>query len=116
MTTYTEICNFEGDVLIHGNYQLLFMGFLKRENKKFSYQPRYYKGEGNPYEVKHKFDKFRTTVGKKKNLKGKLNAAFEEFKSSGYRFNKTILIIVSVLVLVFLFIIDFDISIFLPKN
>lgn len=92
------------------------MGFIKRENKKFSYQPRYYKGEGNPYEFKHKFDEYRTTVGKKKNLKGKFNEALSEFKSSGYKFNKTIVIIAFVLILIFLFIIDFDISIFLPNN
>lgn len=92
------------------------MGFLKQENKKFDYQPRYYKGNGNPYKVKHKFDEFRTTIGKKKTLKGKLNTALEELKSSGYKFNKTILIIVSILVLLFLFVIDFDISIFLSPN
>ena len=48
------------------------MGFIKRENKKFDYQPRYYKGEGNPYEFKHKFDEHRTTVGKSKGIKGKI--------------------------------------------
>lgn len=92
------------------------MAIFKRENKKFSYKPRYYKGEGNPYEVKHKFDEYRSTVGKNKNLKGKFNAAVEELKQSGYKLNKTILIIVGVLLLAFLFIIDFDLSIFLPKN
>lgn len=90
------------------------MGFIKRENKKFDYQPRYYKGEGNPYQLKHKFDEHRTTVGKSKNLKGKFNAAINEFKTSEYGgFNKTILIIIAVLVLMFLFFIDFDLSIFL---
>ena len=41
------------------------MGFIKlRKNKKFSYTPRLYddKGEGNPFEIKHKFDDFRKTV------------------------------------------------------
>lgn len=90
------------------------MGFIKKENKKFDYKPRYYKGDGNPYEVKHKFDEFRTTVGKKKNLKGKFNAAFDEFKNSkNGGFNKTHAIIIIVLVLLFLFIIDFELSIFL---
>ena len=45
------------------------MGFLKRTNKKFDYQPRYYKGEGNPFKIEHKLDKFRTTTGKNKGLK-----------------------------------------------
>lgn len=92
------------------------MGIIKKEVKKFNYKPRYYKGDGNPYEVKHKFDQFRTTVGKNKSLKGKFNSALDELKDSGYRLNKTILIIVGILFLLFLFIIDFDLSIFLPKN
>ncbi len=93
------------------------MGFIKRENKKFDYKPTYYKGEGNPYEVKHKFDKFRTTVGKSKGLKGKFTDAFDEFKSAeNGGFNSTILIIIAIFVLMFLFFIDFDLSIFLSKN
>ncbi len=93
------------------------MGFIKRENKKFDYKPRYYKGEGNPYEVKHKFDEFRSTVGKSKGIKGKLSTAIDEFKNSeNGGINKTIVIIIIILVLLFLFIIDFDLSIFLSKN
>ena len=92
------------------------MGFIKRENKKFDYKPRYYQGEGNPYEIKQKFDQYRTTIGKKKNLKGKFNAALDDLKESEYRFNKTIVIIALILTLVFLFIIDFDLSIFFPKK
>jgi len=93
------------------------MGFIKRENKKFDYQPRYYKGEGNPYELKHRFDEHRTTVGKSKSFKGKINAALDEFKNSkNGGLNPTILITIVVLVLIFLFIIDFDLSIFLSKN
>ncbi|MDO6674740.1 riboflavin synthase subunit beta [Tenacibaculum sp. 1B UA] len=92
------------------------MGFIKKENKKFDYKPRYYKGDGNPYEIKQKFDQYRTTIGKKKGLKGKFNAAIDEFKGSGYKLNKTIVVIALVLTLIFLFIIDFDLSIFFSKN
>ena len=93
------------------------MGFIKRENKKFDYQPRYYKGDGNPYEFKHKFDDYRTTVGKSTGIKGKFSKAIDEFKSSDNGgINSTILLIIAILVLLFLFIIDFDLSIFLPKN
>ncbi|WP_428742246.1 riboflavin synthase subunit beta [Tenacibaculum sp.] len=92
------------------------MGIIKRENKKFDYKPRYYKGEGNPYEIKQKFDDYRTTIGKKKNLKGKFNAAFDDLKKSGYRLNKTVVIIALILTLIFLFLIDFDLSIFFPKK
>ena len=90
------------------------MGFLNRTNKKFEYKPRFYKGEGNPYEIKHPFDAYRTTTGKNKSLKAKFVTAFDELKESkGKGVNKTILILVALLTLLFLYIIDFDLSIFL---
>ena len=89
------------------------MGFLKRTNKKFDYQPRFYKGEGNPYKMEHKFDEFRTTVGKEKGLKSKFTNALDELKNSDVSSNKTLFIIISVLVFIFLYIIDFDLSIFI---
>ena len=90
------------------------MGFLKRrKNNKFDYKPRYYEGEGNPYQIGHKFDEFRTTVGDNKGLKSRFKKAIAEFKNSeGRSINKTILVIVAVLVFAFLYIIDFDLSIF----
>jgi hypothetical protein len=89
-------------------------GFLKRRtNNKFDYKPRYYKGEGNPYQIGHKFDEYRTTVGANKGLKSKIKAAMNELKSSsGKGVNKTILLIIAILVFLFLYIIDFDLSIF----
>ncbi|MBE7629698.1 riboflavin synthase subunit beta [Tenacibaculum piscium] len=93
------------------------MGFIKKENKKFNYKPTYYKGDGNPYQVKHKFDEFRTTVGKSKGIKGKFTDAIDEFKNSeNGGFNSTILILVAFFLVLFLFFIDFDLSIFLSKN
>jgi len=92
------------------------MGFIKRTNKKFDYTPRYYKGEGNPYQIEHKFDEFRTTVGKNKGIKGRLTTALDELKASkGKGINMTILYIIIFLSLIFLYIIDFDISIFYAK-
>ena len=89
------------------------MSFFKRTPKKFEYTPRYYKGEGNPYEIKHRFDEYRTTVGKNKGLKKKFIDAIDELKSSDNKgVNKTILIIIVILVFIFLYIIDFDLSIF----
>ncbi|SEQ73927.1 hypothetical protein SAMN05421824_2182 [Hyunsoonleella jejuensis] len=90
------------------------MGILKvRKNKKFSYTPRYYKGEGNPYEIKHKFDEHRTTVGNNNGLKSKFVNAINDYKTNENKeANRRVLIIVAVLVLVFLFIIGFDLSIF----
>ncbi|MEL0454730.1 riboflavin synthase subunit beta [Flavobacteriaceae bacterium SZ-1-7] len=94
------------------------MGLLKlRKNKKFSYTPRYYddKGEGNPFEIKHKFDEYRKTVGANKGIKAKFNDAWDDYKNPDKAANRRILIIVAILVLIFLFIIEFDLSIFLPK-
>ena len=95
------------------------MGILKlRKNKKFSYTPRYYdnKGEGNPYEMKHKFDEFRTTIGASQGFKAKLFNALNEFKNnSDKEANTRTLILVGVLLLVFLVIIDFDLGIFFSK-
>ena len=90
------------------------MGILKtRKNKKFSYTPRYYKGEGNPYEIKHKFDDYRTTVQSNKGIKAKINNALEDFKTNPDReANRRVLIIIAVLILIFLVFINFDLSIF----
>lgn len=88
------------------------MGFLKRTNKKFDYQPRYYKGEGNPFKIEHKLDQFRKTTGKNKGIKSKFTDAFEELKNPDKTVNKTIIYIALILVFIFLYIIDFDLSIF----
>ena len=88
------------------------MGFLKRTNKKFDYQPRYYKGEGNPFKIEHKLDQFRSTTGKNKGIKAKLGDAMEDLKNPDKKVNKTLLIIIAILVFIFLYIIDFDLSIF----
>lgn len=94
------------------------MGLLKtKKNRKYNYKPRYYKGEGSPYELKHKFDDYRTTINPAKGFKGKLNAALDDYKhNQDDNVNKRVLIIVAILVLLFLFIIGFDLTIFFPKN
>jgi len=93
------------------------MGIFKlRKNKRFSYTPKYYSGEGNPYEMKHKFDDYRQTVGNNSGLKRKLVNAFEDYKyNPNQGANRRVLIIIAVLLLIFLFVIDFDLSIFLKK-
>ncbi|HLV14949.1 MAG TPA: hypothetical protein VKY41_07200 [Xanthomarina sp.] len=90
------------------------MGIFKtRKNKKYSYTPRHYKGEGSPFEIKHKFDDFRSTVGNNKGLKNKLVSALEDYKyNQNNTANKRVLIIIGILILIFLLIIEFDLSIF----
>ncbi|WP_299435631.1 riboflavin synthase subunit beta [uncultured Maribacter sp.] len=97
------------------------MGMLSKitklgKNKKFGYSPRFYddKGEGNPYEIEHKFDKYRSTVGRNRGLKRKFNNVLDDVKREGDRnLRKRMVIILVVLILIFLFIIDFDLSIFI---
>ncbi len=98
----------------------LIMGIFKtRKNKKFSYSPRYWddKGEGNPYQMEHKFDKFRTTVGKNNGFKNKFNKAWDDLKQGADRkVNLRILWIFLVLLFIFLYLIDFDLSIFFTRS
>ncbi|MEO1484895.1 MAG: riboflavin synthase subunit beta [Bacteroidota bacterium] len=88
--------------------------FLKlRKNRSYNYTPRYYQGEGNPYKIEHKLDKYRTTAHTQRGLKNKISSAMEDLKSEGDRnLRIRFVVIFLVLVLIFLFIIDFDLSIF----
>ena len=88
--------------------------FLKlRGNKSFSYTPRFYKGEGNPYKIEHKLDKFRSTAHTNRGLKNKISSAVEDLNNEGDKNTKIrFVIILAVLLFIFLFIIDFDLSIF----
>ena len=96
------------------------MGIFKlRKNKKFSYTPRHFddKGEGSPFQIKHKFDDFRKTVGSNTGLKTKINNALEDLRNNPDKTaTKRIIIIICILILIFLFIIDFDLSIFFSKK
>lgn len=92
------------------------MGLIgKRKNKKFSYKPRYYEldGDASPFTIEHKFDKFRTTVGDSKGLKGKFKMAWAELRETSDKNTRLrLLVIIGILLFIFLFIIDFDLSIF----
>ncbi|MDA0325863.1 MAG: riboflavin synthase subunit beta [Bacteroidetes bacterium] len=88
------------------------MGLFKlRKNKKFNYEPRYYKGDSSPFEMKHKFDDQRVTV-QKTNLKGTLKNALNDARHTDRATSRRIGFIIMVLVLVALWIIDFDLSLF----
>lgn len=96
------------------------MGIFKtRKNKRFNYTPRHYddKGEGSPFQMKHKFDDYRKTAGGDAGLKAKFKNAWADFKGSKDReSSRRILIIAGILLLIFLYIIDFDLSIFFSKD
>jgi hypothetical protein len=89
--------------------------FKTRENKKFSYTPRYYKRDGgnNPFKIEGKFDQYRSTIENPSGIKGKLVKAVNEWKTSQDRTNeKRVFLIALVLLVLFLWLIDFDFSIF----
>lgn len=92
------------------------MGVIgKRKNKKFSYKPRHFEhdGDGSPFSIEHKFDKFRSTVGDNKSLKAKFKTAWGELRETSDRNTRMrLLAIIAFLILIFLFIIEFDLSIF----
>ena len=92
------------------------MGLIsKRKNKKYSYKPRHYEfdGEGSPFSMEHKFDRFRTTVGENKGLKGKFTTAWSDLRqSSDKNATRRLIVIIAILLLLFLLIIEFDLSIF----
>lgn len=86
-----------------------------RKNRKYNYTPRYYddKGEGSPFKMQPKLDKYRSTIDAPKGLKGKFRNAMDDIKNAGDRNLKLrMLVIIAILILIFLFIIDFDLSIF----
>ncbi|MCF6280013.1 MAG: riboflavin synthase subunit beta [Flavobacteriaceae bacterium] len=96
---------------------------IRRKNKKFDYNPRYYKNKNedgeniNPYKIKGKFDDFRNTLGKSGGLKSRFRTAMDDLKKEQSRTSiKIIVITILILVLIFLFIIDFDLSIFSIKK
>lgn len=96
------------------------MGIIPhKKNKRYNYKPQYFEkdGDGSPFEIKHKFDDFRKTVGAQGGIKSKFNSALDELeKAPDQTVNKRLYIIIAVLVLLFLFFIDFDLSIFFPKS
>ena len=84
-----------------------------RKNRSYNYTPRYYKGEGSPFKIEHKLDKFRSTAHNQKGLKNKVSWAFDDLKNEGDRnLRLRFVVVLAILIFLFLFIIDFDLSIF----
>lgn len=91
------------------------MGILgKRKNKKYDYQPRYYRSEdgSRPFEIKGRFDEHRSTLGSS-GLKTRFQRALNDYKTgTDAIIRKRIYIIAGILIFLFLWFIDFDLSIF----
>lgn len=91
--------------------------FKPLKNRTYNYKPRYYKGEGNPYEVKRKFGEFRVNDGKSTGVKQRFVNALTDYKSNpDKKANRRVLLIAAILILIFLYIIDFDLSIFVKER
>lgn len=86
-----------------------------RKNKKYNYSPRYYddKGEGSPYKIERKLDRFRSTAESPRGLKGRFSSAMaDRHKAGDKNHNIRMIVILAILILVVLYIFDFDLSIF----
>jgi len=119
-TTILCYCNAKSFILlgILSIFDIIMGIFKTRKNKKFSYSPRYWddNGEGSPYRIENRFDKFRS-VGTNANFKEKFKTAWEEFKhDSDRKVNRRVLWIFLILLFVFLVLIDFDLSIFTSRR
>lgn len=91
------------------------MGIVKRTNKKYDYQPRYFKSdkEGSPFKIEGRFDEHRKTLSSSGGLKKRFLTAWDELQESRKgSYNRTIVFVVLFLIFLFLWIIDFDLSIF----
>tara|TARA_B100001093_G_scaffold204034_1_gene196103 strand:+ start:11302 stop:11586 length:285 start_codon:yes stop_codon:yes gene_type:complete len=89
--------------------------FKLSRNKRFNYNPRYYKDNSN--EAIYQFDSVYTKHRNKRNA-ADLSSKWREDRilqrnRANRHFSKSIVLIAIVLILIFLFIIDFDLSIFI---
>lgn len=88
--------------------------FKLEKNKRFNYNPRYYKEKSiqNIYAFDSVYSKNRNFTSSS-NVSSIWKEARSTYRNrSNKNFSSTIIIIVLVLILIFLFIIDFDLSIF----
>ena len=90
-----------------------------RKNRKYDYKPRYFddKGEGSPFKIEHKLDRFRTTADHPGGLKSRFRGAMSDLKRQGDRYQGLrFLVILIILLLIVLYILDFDLSIFFSQE
>ncbi|MDG1573246.1 riboflavin synthase subunit beta [Robiginitalea sp. M366] len=89
-----------------------------RKNKKYGYTPRYYddKGEGSPFKMEQRLDRFRSTGGVQGGIKSRLNRALRDSRQEGDpNYKLRFLLVLAILLLVVLYLLDFDLSIFFPE-
>lgn len=88
--------------------------FRKRENKRYNYTPRFYKGkeDDRPFEFQSTFTKYRERPNDIDfGAQWKVDRANSRNRKNRH-FSRLTLYIAAVLIFIFLWIIDFDLSIF----
>ncbi|MDA8948454.1 hypothetical protein N9H57_04880 [Flavobacteriaceae bacterium] len=92
--------------------------FKLRKNRRYNYTPRYYKGkeDGNLYEFDSKFSKYRDTYNANDMGQQWKEARVQMRTRKNRSISLRLLSIILVLVLLALYILDFDLSLFYPKN
>ncbi|MBB4119580.1 hypothetical protein GGR32_001882 [Mesonia hippocampi] len=88
--------------------------FKRRDNNRYNYTPRYYKGKdlGNPYDFDSKFAKYREATNAVDFGSQWAKARKESRTRSNRNFSGRVLVIAAILIFIFLWLIDFDLSIF----
>ncbi len=89
--------------------------FKQKQNKRFNYTPRYFKGKntGNPYAFDSVFSKYRETPNST-DFGAHWKEARQGSRHRGNRsFSIRLFLIIGILVLLSLFVLDFDISLFI---
>lgn len=94
--------------------KLVFHKIRRRQNRRYNYTPRYYKGKEseNPFTIDSKFQRYRDQPNAVDfGAQWKIDRANSRNRKNR-EINKRLIIIIMVLVFLFLWMIDFDLSIF----
>ena len=92
--------------------------FKLRKNRRYNYTPRYYKGkeEGNLYEFDSKFSKYRDIYNTNDMGQQWKEARMQMRTRKNKSLSLRLLSIILVLFFLAFYILDFDLSLFIPKN
>lgn len=92
--------------------------FKLRKNRRYNYTPRYYKGkeDRNLYEFDSKFSKYRDTFNSNDLGQQWKEARMQMRTRKNRSLSLRLLSIILVLIFFALYVLDFDLSLFIPKN
>ena len=92
--------------------------FKLRKNRRYNYTPRYYKGkqDTNPYEFDSKFSKYRDTFNSNDLGQQWKEARMQMRTRKNRSLSLRLISVILVLIFLALYILDFDLSLFIPKN